>query len=207
MNNIQERTLALAGVFNIATMVQELSSSGYVSPALFDACIQSIFVTDPQTTLEVFGDIKNLQNGILNLINQFTGNASRDDIDIARYVMSMLYLERRLSKQPAMLEKLGRGIEAAKRQAEHFSATHENVIANLADLYTQTISELGPRIMVAGEERHLRVPENANKIRALLLAGIRAAVLWHQLGGRRWHLLFLRQRYVTAAKALRLEIL
>jgi high frequency lysogenization protein len=44
---------------------------------------------------------------------------------------------------------------------------------------------LSPRIMVNGDPAHLNNPENANRIRALLLAGIRAAMLWRQSGGGR----------------------
>jgi len=34
------------------------------------------------------------------------------------------------------------------------------------------------------------------------LTGIRAAILWRQVGGRRWHLLFNRKRYFKDAKGL-----
>ena len=47
--------------------------------------------------------------------------------------------------------------------------------------------------MVSGEHMHLSKPENANRIRALLLAGIRAAVLWRQSGGN-WFSLMLRRK-------------
>ena len=39
-------------------------------------------------------------------------------------------------------------------------------------------------------------------IRALLLAGIRSAVLWRQLGGRRWRLVTQRQRLLQIAHDL-----
>lgn len=42
--------------------------------------------------------------------------------------------------------------------------------------------------------RHLQDSRNADKVRALLLAGIRSAMLWRQLGGRRWQLLFSRRK-------------
>jgi len=46
----------------------------------------------------------------------------------------------------------------------------------------------------------------ANKIRTLLLAGIRAAVLWRQMGGNRWQLLFSRKDIINDAKMLIGEI-
>jgi high frequency lysogenization protein len=56
--------------------------------------------------------------------------------------------------------------------------------------------------MVAGEQRHLSDPENADRIRAVLLAGIRSAVLWRQCGGVRWKLLFHRGRLQQEARRL-----
>jgi len=45
--------------------------------------------------------------------------------------------------------------------------------------------------------------DTANLIRALLLAAIRAAVLWRQCGGRRWRLLLQRRDLLHAAQRLR----
>ena len=87
-------------------------------------------------------------------------------------------------------------------QAEIFSPLHDNVIANLADIYSNTVSQILPKIMVSGESNFLNNPANANKIRALLLAGVRSAVLWTQTGGGRWQVLFKRKQFVQAAREL-----
>ncbi len=62
-------------------------------------------------------------------------------------------------------------------------------LAALATLYQDTISKLTFRIHVKGNIEFLKDPRVAESIRALLLAGIRSSLLWHQLGGRRWHLI------------------
>ncbi|MDH5230485.1 MAG: DUF489 family protein, partial [Gammaproteobacteria bacterium] len=80
--------------------------------------------------------------------------------------------------------------------------THENVVANLAGIYTDTISTIPPRIVVSGEQGYLNNTENANKVRALLLALMRSAILWKQKGGRRWHVLLKRGKIMAAAKNL-----
>jgi high frequency lysogenization protein len=59
-----------------------------------------------------------------------------------------------------------------------------------------------PRIMVSGDAVYLQNSDNVNRIRALLLSGIRAAMLWRQIGGRRRQLLFSRQKYVDNCKNL-----
>ena len=46
-------------------------------------------------------------------------------------------------------------------------------------------------------DSHLQVSSNAARIRALLLAGIRSARLWRQLGGSRWQMVFSRRRLLN----------
>ena len=73
------------------------------------------------------------------------------------------------------------------------------VIEKIAELYTQTVSTIGPRILVNGEQGYLANTLIAAKVRCALFAGIRAAFLWRQLGGRRWQLLFQRRAIANAA--------
>jgi high frequency lysogenization protein len=93
-----------------------------------------------------------------------------------------------------MVEKIRKGIELATQRLDHFPMLHENILAQLADIYAETVSTLQPRIMVQGEPLHLQNQDNINLIRALLLAGIRAALLWRQCGGSRRQLLFGRRK-------------
>ena len=201
MDDFESRTLALAGVFRAASLVNILANEGTISENDLHTSVESIFKTEPDDVIQVFGDIKNLSIGFKTLLNQLDKDSSNRNMDISRYVVSMLFLERRLMKNPEMLETLSTGVELATRQSEHFSTTHENVIANLADLYSRTISELGPRIMVNGEQSYLETTAISNKIRTTLLAGIRSAVLWQQLGGRRWHVIFNRGKYLKIAQS------
>lgn len=200
MDNLELRTLALAGVFRAAALVNVLANDGTISDEELRISVESVFETDPEDVIHVFGEVKNLSLGFQTLLNQLGKDSDKRNMDIARYVVSMLFLERQLMKNPEVLETLSSGVELASRQSEHFSTTHENVIANLADLYTRTISEIGPRIMVNGEQSYLETTSISNKIRTVLLAGIRSAVLWHQLGGRRWHVIFNRRHYLKQAE-------
>lgn len=200
MNNFESRTCAFAGVFRAASLVNTLANKGTLSEEDLSISVKSIFETDPSETIQVFGNINNLSLGFKTMSMQLGKDSRHRNMDIARYIISMLFLERRLMKSPEMLQTLSTGVELATRQSEHFSTTHENVIANLADLYSRTISELGPRIMVNGEQSYLETTAISNKIRTVLLSGIRSAVLWHQLGGRRWHIIFNRAKYLKTAQ-------
>lgn len=200
MNNFESRTLAFAGVFRAASLVNTLANTGSISEEDLRISVESIFETEPNETIQVFGNINNLTLGFETISKQLGKDSRHRNMDIARYIISMLFLERRLMKNSKMLQTLSTGVELATRQSEYFSIAHENIIANLADLYSRTISKLGPRIMVNGEQNYLETTAISNKIRTVLLSGIRSAVLWHQLGGRRWHIIFNRAKYLKAAQ-------
>ena len=122
------------------------------------------------------------------------------DLELTRYAVSVLKLERTLSARPAVLERIGQGIAAAQAKLEHFAPLHPNLIAHFADLYSETLSQLEPRILVRGDSLHLRNPDNQSRIRALLLAAVRSAMLWRQVGGNRWQLLFGQKRLLQEAR-------
>lgn len=200
--DLQFRTMALAGVFQVAYLIKDLAKNGRVDEKYFNASIESLFKIDAKDVPDVYGGVDNIRLGINMLIPLFSNNKSPKDTDIARYVLSLLHLERKLEKHPKMIALLRTGILRAKLQAEHFSTTHENVMANLASIYTDTLSTFSFRIHVTGEQLYLNQTHTMNKVRSLLLAGIRSAVLWRQLGGRRWQLLISRSSIIEAAKSL-----
>ena len=202
MSNFRDKTLALAGIFQATALVKNIAVNGLTDKHDFEICIRSIFETDPESVEAVYGQVEYLRTGLTTLIEQLGEKSSQRDIDIARYVISLLHLQGKLSKNKIMLDALANGIERARRQTEHFHITHENVIANLADIYSETISQIPPKIMVSGENQYLSNPEQANKIRALLLAGMRSAVLWAQLGGSRWQILLRRRRFSQEAERI-----
>jgi len=200
--------MALCGVFQAARMVQQIARTGMCDQEPFEASINSIFTLDCATPEAAYGDTSNIIYGARTLIAQLgpnkpnkTNNQS-NEVEITRYVIGVMVLERKLIRRNDLLDIIGRGVESATKQQEHFSVTHENVIANLADIYSKTISTLAPRIMVNGEHQHVTNPANANKIRALLLAAIRSAVLWRQCGGNRWQLLFGRKNILQEAQKI-----
>ena len=63
-----------------------------------------------------------------------------------------------------------------------------------------TVSTLQPRIMVKGDGNVLRNADSKRMIRALLLAGMRAAVLWRQCGGNRIRLIFQREQLIDSCR-------
>jgi high frequency lysogenization protein len=161
-----------------------------------------VFRIDAENTDAIYGGSARLERGLRTLCRQLGKDKAQQDTEIMRYAVSLMFLERQLVRNTRMLQRVREGIETATQQSEHFSVTHENVIARLADTYASTVSQLQPRIMVEGKPEYLNTPANANRIRALLLAGMRSAVLWRQLGGNRLKLLWTRKRIVQCAEGL-----
>lgn len=197
-----DQAIALAGVFQACQLVDDLATTGLCQQQDFDVCINSLFERDSDSTLAVFGNIDNLRTGLDTLQRTLGTTKSGEHANLLRYALGVLYLQRRLTKDRPKLTAIADGLDKAQRQAEHFSRSHPNVLANLADVYLNTISQYNFRIQVKGMPQHLQQPDIANKIRCLLFAAIRAAILWHQLGGRRVQFILQRSRVLEVARDL-----
>ncbi len=202
MNVIQERTLALAGLFQAIKGVHEISRKGLTDSQYLETAVHSILATDTEETSEVFGGTQAIHPGLDLFRRILTEQVPREQMPMTRYAVSVMHLAKKLRRKPELLNELGEGIEKARGQVEAFGRVHENVLASLADLYTETVGRIPPRVMVTGDDTHLQNPRNVNAIRTLLLAGVRAAVLWYQLGGNRLNLIL--QRKALAREATRL---
>ncbi len=206
--SFNHQVLALAGIFQAARLVQLLAREGRLESAAFQASIQSILELDADSVDAVYGGIDGIRLGLDLLAHKLGGHSGPSDVEMARYVVSLMHLEGLLRRRPDMLEAIRNGIDTARQQMKFFETSsdgenvHPMLIEKLADLYTQTISTLGPRIMVSGDHGHLANPATAAKVRTVLLAGIRSAVLWRQTGGQRWRLLFSRGRIARTAAEL-----
>ncbi|HEB94937.1 MAG TPA: lysogenization regulator HflD [Sedimenticola thiotaurini] len=204
MRSDRDRCIALAGIFQAADLAARIARHGMADADAVGHSIYSLFQTDPDTTTSVYGGVAGIRHGLLSLLRQLDGGADRD-MDTTRYVIALMHLERKLARKRPMLAEIAAGIETTAARLDHFPMTHPNILAGLAEIYSRTISTLQPRIMVRGEPTHLHNPDNVNRIRALLLAGIRAAMLWRQCGGGRLQLLLRRRRLATTARALLAE--
>ncbi|MBL1273929.1 MAG: high frequency lysogenization protein [Marinobacter maritimus] len=201
--SIHDQTLALAGVFQAANLVQQIANNGSCNQASLETCLRSLFATDPANTLDVYGgELADVREGLVTLSTVMSDQKKQQDIEVLRYVLNLIHLESKLNRHKNMLEVIGSRIEQARHTASHFGYVHSNLISNLASIYTDTISTFSLRIQVSGNPSLLQRDENAAKVRALLLAGIRSAVLWRQSGGRRWQLVLSRRKVIQHAREL-----
>jgi high frequency lysogenization protein len=200
-----DQTLALAGLFQSAHLAQQLARAGRAEPSAFAASIQSLLLINAPSTEDVYGGAQGVKSGLNLLRDKLGGETEAGDVEIAKYVLSMIHIEGQLRRHPEIQETIRHGIEAIQSQMKFFEteetgeSVHPRLIEKLAELYTQTISTLTPRIMVNGEHGYLSNPTTAAKVRAALFAGVRSAFLWRQLGGNRWQLLFRRGKITNEA--------
>lgn len=200
-NKQSQQIMALAAVCETAWLVQQIARQGTCDEQALRVLLNSILNTDPPTAESVYPDRLLLRDGYTSLVEQLGNNRNPKNIEMTRYVIGMVALERKLSGRKRVLQAMGDRINQAKRQVLHFDILSDAVLANFASIYSDLISTLGPRIQIAGTPLYLQQPLVQNKIRALLLAGIRASVLWRQVGGRRRHILFFRKRVIASAEA------
>lgn len=196
----EDRFIALTGIYQSVLCVRQIARQGSVDTDAMTPCIHSLFQTDADNVPEIFGAPGSLSAGARALAEQLAGRPKqRSDLELTRYAIALLKLERTLTSRGELIATIGSGIAEARTKLDHFPMLHPNLLAHLADVYSRTIGQLRPRIMVQGDPHFLQLPDNRNRIRALLLAGIRSAWLWRQVGGNRWKILFERKRLLTAA--------
>ena len=196
-----DQTLALAGIYQAASLVKQIATKGITNSAHIESSLETLFRFDATTVDDVFGSVAGVMHGV-KVLHQNINDRSTRDIDVTKYVISLLMLERKLTNNSAMLEQIDNQLKKIESQFNFFSLNHENTFAKLGQLYQDSISTLGPRIIVNGEQLYLNNEINANKIRALLLAGIRSAVLWRQCGGSRLQFLFGRKAYLRESEMI-----
>lgn len=202
MNRVENQVLALAGMFQAAVLVDELAFRGILDDAAFEASLESLFTFDAENPQQVFGGIARLERGFRALGAYLGGEISSGSRNIAYYVLSMMKLALRLTRDGELSKIVLERLRDIEYSGVEFGLSRAALVIKIDGLYQETISDLRPRIMVAGEQNYLLNADNAARVRTLLLAGIRAAVLWRQLGGSKWKLLVSRKRYVAVARTL-----
>ena len=197
----QDRVIALGGIFQAARLARDIARTGVCDAQAFDSSRDSLFDFEPESVAAVFGGRRGVIYGLRALLKQLDRPDQRE-LEIARYVISLVNLADRLLARTDRMQPLYAKLTAFDGKHGQFelgdSVRHEQ----LAQIYQDEISTLGPRIMIRGEPLQLQNPDNATRIRVALLAGIRAAVLWRQAGGKKWRLLLSRRSIARVAREL-----
>jgi len=199
---MNERILALSGIFQATELVRQAANHGTWSGYSADTCLESLLALEADSVEDIFGSANRLRLGAETLISVLQGD--RRYVESLGYAVSIMQLENSFRKQGKMQAFIG---EELLPIAEIDDGTEIHEIKDLqakkiAALYSRTISTLSPRIVVNGRPQHLRVDRTVDWIRTLLFAGLRSAVLWRQLGGGRFSLMFGRKKMLEQAQSL-----
>ncbi|MGC6386525.1 high frequency lysogenization protein HflD [Ewingella sp. S1.OA.A_B6] len=199
--NYYDITLALAGMCQSARLVQQLAHDGHCAQEEMSVSLRSLLVMNPESTLAVYGNNEaNLKMGLETLLGVLNANREGLGAELTRYTLSLMVLERKLNGNKVAMNKLGERLDQLDRQLAHFELESETMLSSLAAIYVDIVSPVGPRIQVTGSPEILQNSQVQAKVRAVLLAGIRSAVLWQQVGGGRLQLMFSRNRLHEQAK-------
>jgi len=199
-NKFYDITLSLSGVFQSAQQVINLATTGKEDERVIEPLIASLLKLDSDSCEQVYGERSNLRPGLRLIDAQLRNGASGKSINLGRYVASLLNIERHLSRSPEMQSIIATRLVQIKRQAESTSLLDQSIIHNIGELYKETISTLPIRIQVVGDQKILENSETQDKVRCLLFCGLRSAVLWRQMGGKRRQLLLNRKQLINTAE-------
>ena len=198
----QDQVRAFAGMLQAASLVHQLATrDSHDETALLSSAL-SVLRIDTDSVEEIYGDRNDLLLGYQVVAQMFGRRSGQIPRQLFQYSVAMHQLAVRIPVMSHVSEIIRSGLEDLNREflgrgdfPEEDEAQVEHLYESLAGLYARSVSTLTPRIMVQGSQQRLASPATVNRVRTALFAGIRSAFLWHQLGGRRWHLLFQRRKY------------
>ena len=197
---MKDRCIALAGLAQAISRARSVADTGTAPATPLDTSLQSILRIDADSPAGVHGGVGGVQHGLRTLLAQLDGTAR--DPAVLRMGFAVLSVERRLAARRDLLGALHDGIVATGPLVAQSGTTSPVVLARLGQLYASTVSTLTPRVLVQGNPVYLGNDAIVSEIRAILLAAVRSAVLWRQLGGSYWDFALRRRHITETARAL-----
>ena len=199
---MRERIMAVSGIFQATELVRQAANHGTWSGYSADTCLESLLAIEAETVDDIYGNASKLRLGAETLVSVLQGD--RRYMESLGYAVSIMQLENNFRKKTKMQAHIGAELVPI---AEIDDGTEIHEIKDLqakkiAALYTQTISTLSPRIVVQGRPQHLQIDRTVHWIRTLLFSSLRSAVLWRQMGGGRFSLMFGRKKMLEEARSL-----
>lgn len=199
-NPMSDRVLALAGLAQALAQVRRIADTGQANADVLATALDSVFRIDAGSAAQVYGGAQPLRPGLLLLRDYFEG--AMPDEQLPRLALAVMQLERKFVRDAEMAARVQTGIRAQSDAAQRLGSTHPDVLNALGALYAETLSHLRPRVLVQGNPHYLGQAPVVAEVRAVLLAAVRSAVLWRQLGGNLLDFLLRKRDMGAAVRAL-----
>jgi len=209
MSQWQQQTHALAGIMQAVCQIEDIANRGETDPVATAASIASVLQQSPDRLSDAIGSLGSLRYGLQRMQEMLQGK--QNYLPALQYAMAVMQMEKNLRRSSNVQQAVARELQLINlshgggragvpdaQQSEADTAPGgepaQELITQLADVWTSQVRRLEPQVVVHGKPVYLQNECNIKLIRALLLAALRCAWLWQQLGGRRWHLLLRRKR-------------
>ena len=203
-SNWEHQNIALCAVAQCAALVHELAIGKEIRQSQLASAINPLLILNPESVEQVYPNLESLTLGFSTLQSILGSNRVKQNSQIMRYITEILILRKTLSKNMIMQSVVRAGLSNLEpirpslidcMQTNQQEINEQNyTFEEISSLYRKTLSTLKHRIKVAGKVKFLKNEIVSNKIRGLLFAGGRSAVLWHQLNGRYWRLFIYNKR-------------
>ena len=203
-SNWEHQNIAFCAVAQCAALVHELAIGKEIRQSQLASAINPLLILNPESVEQVYPNLESLTLGFSTLQSILGSNRLKQNSQIRRYITEILILRKSLSKNMIMQSVVRAGLSNLEpirpslvdcMQTNQQEINEQNyTFEEISSLYRKTLSTLKHRIKVAGKVQFLKNEIVSNKIRGLLFAGVRSAVLWHQLDGRYWRLFIYNKR-------------
>ncbi len=200
---MRDKTIAFAGMLQASELVRQIATSGQCSQQAAQASISSIFSRNPESTEDVYGGLGGVRMGLRVLVELFSARHGQEGLQALNYSLGLAKLGTKIERDRKRQQTLGSELDLIEKAwCDTDEPLDESVLSQLADVYQRHVSTLDFRLSISGRPEYLKQTEKVAFVRALLLAGLRSAFLWRQVGGRQWRLVFQRRGMLEQAQAL-----
>lgn len=195
MNKFDWQVFGLIGAAQASELVKDfLSNKGFLEQNQFNAMVRSILVTDSKSLEHIYGEDLTLWKLGKKSLQKFLTQAPSLNSEEFYYFMSILKLAKMLQSNKRVLSAIGEHLQKLQEKIRAKELNFEEILTELNSLYKTSISSLNFRVKVKIRRGMNFDAQQEARMRVLLFAGIRSAMLWRQGGGSVPSLLFQRTK-------------
>lgn len=194
--NFSHQVLALAASCQALYFASHIALTGEYEESACRVLLDAIYALDtPSTTVLYPADQLPIGLQWLSALLSKRHRLSVNQQSMLKYLLRLNALAKKIQQDKALNKALHQRLHQAVMQRPFFEAEPDRALTQLSQLYLWLAQRVKSEFRMLGQAKYLHNHQHVNHIRALLLAALRAIVLWRQLGGNLWQLWWQRQAY------------